>query len=721
MAALFTLMAVAAQALSPGQPPPGQPDAVPVDARLTARVAAVEKAIDQKRRKLRVPGVALAIVKEGRVICMKGFGFRDLERRRPVTPNTLFPIGSCTKVFTAMTVMMSADDGKLSLDDSPKEHLPSFKLRDSEADSRVTIHDLLCHRTGLGPTDIAWYTGALRAEEVIRTVGFAHPVARFRDRHLYQNVMYLVAGECVARAQKMPWEKLIARRIFQPLGMDATNTSARETQRMPDHAVGYTYNEETQQTTRLALHDLSNIDPAGAINSTLKDMTQWLRLMQGGGVYRGRRLVSERRFDALTEKHSRLAGDIYYGYGWILRDWYGHPLLLHGGSINGFCAMVALMPDQKLGVVMLANGRSEELQWTTTSTIWEHLVGRSPRRSDAAMAEKNDPGQAVDPADEAGTYRLTDLDLDIIISFKEGKLRFQAPGKPERTLRHAGGRRYEIESSTPSGEFVTFRPAQGDPKETEMLLEEEGSRFVLIRLPPAKRIEVVPALSVETLMQRVIEAAGGEATLRKHRTMVMKASLDYENQGLTGHFTLFRRAPRAMSQTLTLFGAAGKKIATIREYFDGTAGGYETSYTPPGVRTGQPLADDRIAADFSPELNWRKLFKAVTIKRIARVGDEEVYEVEKVPEGGSPVTDYISTKSFLLLQRDFQVSIPDVHGPRPMSGWFSDYRAVDGVMLPFRREQSAPDIGTVVIRVSEIRFDVHVPDSAFRPGKSNPH
>jgi hypothetical protein len=102
------------------------------------------------------------------------------------------------------------------------------------------------------------------------------------------------------------------------------------------------------------------------------------------------------------------------------------------------------------------------------------------------------------------------------------------------------------------------------------------------------------------------------------------------------------------------------------------------------------------------------------------VGDEEVYEVEKVPEEGSPVTDYISTKSFLLLQRDSQVSIPDVHGPRPMSEWFSDYRAVDGVMLPFRREQTAPEIGTVVVRVGEIRFGVVIPDSAFRPGKSNP-
>jgi CubicO group peptidase (beta-lactamase class C family) len=155
-----------------------------------AALARIETALEARRRELNIPGMSLAIVKDDKVIYAKGLGVKDFERQIPVTPDTLFAIGSSTKAFTAMTAVMSQDDGKLSLGDSPKKLLPYFKLQDPEADGKITIRDLLSHRSGLNRTELAWITGRLNREEIIRVAGLAKPTAKLGEKFLYQNVMY---------------------------------------------------------------------------------------------------------------------------------------------------------------------------------------------------------------------------------------------------------------------------------------------------------------------------------------------------------------------------------------------------------------------------------------------------------------------------------------------------------------------------------------------------
>lgn len=684
---------------------------------LSAKLAAIEKAVDSRRRRMHVPGASLVIVKDDRVIYLKGLGFRDVEHALPVTPKTLFAIGSSTKAFTAMTVMMSADDGKLSLEDSPKKYLPYFKLRDPEADSKITISDLLCHRSGLDRTDISWYTGVLRPREVIQVAGLAKPTAKFGEKWQYQNVMFLVAGEVVAKVQKSPWRRVVARRIFQPLGMKATNTSVRETQRAPDYALGYNYDEETKQTVRLPMRDLATIAPAGAINSNAEEMAQWLRLMLGGGVLAGNRLVSEKNFDELITPHMKIVGKMSYGYGWMLREWHGHRVVEHGGNIDGFNAQVALMPDQKLGLVLLTNISASPLGTTAMDSVWENLVGRPP--DPPVSPEEAGAGSAseVAPVAEAGTYHLAKANIDLAVEFKDDKLTIQVPGQPACALERVSGRRYRIAPPAPLNSYVTFRPTQKDPQAVEMLLEQAGGSVtvVLPKSTAAQPAVFTAPISVEDLKRKVIEAAGGEANLGKHRTMVTEYDADFENQGLTGRGVLSARAPDATAETVTIFGL-GKKIAAIREYFDGTRGGTETSFTPASVKKGQQLADAAISAEFSPELNWKKLFKSVTIQGIAKVGDEDAYEVEKKPEKGSAVTDYISTKSFLLLKRVETVVVPGVGASLPISETLSDYRPVDGVLVPFRHVRAVPEMGDTILTVKSVKFDVRVADAVFRPG-----
>ncbi len=194
--------------------------------------------LEEERLRRNIPGLAVVIVRSDQIVFMEGFGLRDVDQKLLVTSDTLFVIGSCTKAFTAMAAVMSQDDGKLSVDDHPRRFLPYFKLRDTEANSRITIRDLLCHRSGLPyEDDSLWKNKGLRREEIIKAGMMAEPTAPLGKKFQYNNVLFTAAGQAVAAAQDSTWEKMIATRIFAPLGMNASMTSQRESAR--DHSCAY--------------------------------------------------------------------------------------------------------------------------------------------------------------------------------------------------------------------------------------------------------------------------------------------------------------------------------------------------------------------------------------------------------------------------------------------------------------------------------------------------
>src|SRR5262245_54484768 len=276
----------------------------------SAALATIEKTLDEKRKEFGIPGISLVIVKDDKVIYLKGLGVKDFEHNTPVTPDTRFAIGSASKAFTAMLAVMSADEGKLSLDDSPKKFLPYFTLRDEEAAAKITMRDLLSHRSGLNRTDLAMVTGVLNREELIKVAGMAKPTAKLGDKFQYQNVMYAAAGEAVAKAQNSTWDDLIAKKIFKPLGMTNSDTSAEAMQKARDYSLGYDYNAGTKETRLLPQRAIPAAAPAGAINSSSRDMAQWVRFMLDNGVFNGRRLVSEKGFDELVRKQINIGGSI---------------------------------------------------------------------------------------------------------------------------------------------------------------------------------------------------------------------------------------------------------------------------------------------------------------------------------------------------------------------------------------------------------------------------
>lgn len=802
LAAALTLSAL--QSATPRAYAQVTAQATQAPAELDAKLAAIEKAVDEGRQKRGIPGLSLVIVKDDKIIYMKGLGYRDFEHKVPVTPDTLFAIGSSTKAFTAMLVEMGADEGKISLDDSPKKFLPYFKLQDPDADAKITVRDLLSHSSGLNRTDLAWITGVLNREEVIRVAAQAKPTAKLREKWQYQNVMYSAAGECVAKAESSTWESLIKERIFKPLGMRASNLNVSDTLRSPDHSFGYNYDEDTKETRQLPMRDFPQVAAAGAINSNARDMAQWLRLMLGGGAFEGKRLVSEKNFAELVKPQMKVGGNVNYGLGWMLRDWHGHKVAEHGGNIDGFNAQVALMPDQHLGFVMLTNVSASTLPSAAMEAVWSNLVGNP----DAPKPDTATGASAVRVEDEAGSYLLAEAKMTMDVAVKDGKLTMSVPGQPTYTLEPVGGRRYKL--SGVEGFFVTFRPSKDDAKETEIYLEQPQGNYTLKRIKPADAktasasgasseytgplkevvgiydregegpaLEVVvrdgqvvlvlpgqpayplverskdvlgstalpesysflvrrdasgnivgitikqpqgefafnraaefkPTLTADEIIAKAVEAVGGEAALRKHKSWRARVELNFEHQGVQGEGVIYAKAPNAAAQEVNIT-ALGKKLGAFHDYFDGTQGGEEATFAPFEPKTGKALEDTRIAAYFYAPLDWKQLFKTAEVKRLLKVEGEDAYVVVFTPEKGNAVTNYYSTKTFLLLRQD----TTETAGPIniPVTEKFSDYRPIDGVMIAFTRVSNSVTMGDTVLKMREVKFDVPVPEDVFR-------
>lgn len=455
----------------------------------------IEEKVEARRKELGVPGVSLVIVKDGEPVLMKGFGYKDFENKAAVTADTQFAIGSATKAFTALSVLMSADEGKLSLDDSPKKYLSYFKMYDPETDKNMTVRDLMTHSSGLNRTDLAMITGKLNRQELIQVVGFAKPMAKLRERWFYQNVMFAAAGEVVATVQKTPWEKFIPERIFKPLSMTNSTMSMIDMQKAKDYSFGYEYNFDTKETRRLPFREIQEVAPAGSINSSARDMSKWLAFVLEGGSVGGKRLVSEKGFEEWTKKHMDISpnGKFGYGLGWFLQEWNGMKVVQHGGNIDGFTALVAMIPEKKIGFSLLVNTSNSSLNADLMPVIWETLIGNPNAASgNQTAAEK-----------EVGKYRFEAAGFDVEVKIEGGKLVAVVPGQPTYTLENVGGRKYKL-AGAPDGFFVTF-------KDTELFLEQPQGNYTLPKSGAAQKPvnmevlrELVGKYQSET-SQRIIE------------------------------------------------------------------------------------------------------------------------------------------------------------------------------------------------------------------------
>ena len=361
--------------------------------------AAVDRLATQTMEAWRLPGMAVAVVKDDRVIYAKGFGVRDLTAGGPVTHDTLFQIASTSKAFTTTAMAMLVDQDRMEWDDPVREHIPYFRLSDPCADSLVTLRDIVSHRTGLKRHDELWDYTTWSREEIVRRAGAVDLTRPFRTTYQYQNIMFMAAGEAVASAAGMPWDRFVAERIFTPLGMKNSVIAEAEWERM-DRATSHRYDPADKTFRSWPTHAYESLGPAGSIKSSARDLAQWVRFQLAGGTIDGRRLLSEKALKETWKPHTVLPASSEslednpethintYGLGWRVQDYRGELLVSHGGALNFHRAQVAFLPELNAGVVVLTNVNRGYGIIGLRNALLDHLIGEETRDWNAYFLER---------------------------------------------------------------------------------------------------------------------------------------------------------------------------------------------------------------------------------------------------------------------------------------------------------------------------------------------
>jgi CubicO group peptidase (beta-lactamase class C family) len=331
---------------------------------LDAYVASSMKTFD-------VPGIAVAVVKDGKIVVAKGYGVRKLGYSTPVDEFTMFGIGSNTKAFTTAALATLVDEGKLTWDDPVYQRLPGFVMYDSYVSHEMTIRDLLTHRSGMGLGEgdlLFWPHSTYTREEVIYKLRFMRPQSSFRSHYAYDNLLYMTAGQIIPAVTGTSWDDYIRQRIFGPLDMNHSNVSNTLFKSGDDYAFPHSNVDGKLQV--IPFGQLDNAGPAGSINSCAADMAKWvqLQLNRGKFVDRDGHLFSEQRSKEMWTAQTILpigdappplaglkANFADYALGWGLRDYHGRKLVGHTGGVGGFVSRVMLVPEENLGVIVLTN------------------------------------------------------------------------------------------------------------------------------------------------------------------------------------------------------------------------------------------------------------------------------------------------------------------------------------------------------------------------------
>ncbi|MGB8952455.1 MAG: serine hydrolase [Candidatus Aminicenantales bacterium] len=363
-----------------------------------------DEVIKSALKSLKVPGVAIAIVKDKEVIFAKGFGFKDMDMQLPMTADTLLAIGSASKAFTTFALGTLADEGKMEWNKPLRHYITWFRLMDASIGERLTPRDLVTHRSGLPRHDLVWYNNYTASrEEFVRRLAYLEPTADLREKFQYNNLMFLTAGYLVEVLTGKPWEDSIRALVFNPLDMKRSNFSVNDSQKDSDFAQPYLY--RNGKLEKIPFRNITNIGPAGAINSSVNEMSHWLIVHLNNGKYLNRQVINATTLQDMHLAHMPMGSTPSrpeisppdYGMGWMVDVYRGHGRIHHGGNIDGFSAMVSMLPQDGFGFVVLANKNATALPELLIRTATDRLLGleaidwigeAAKRQEEAEQAQK---------------------------------------------------------------------------------------------------------------------------------------------------------------------------------------------------------------------------------------------------------------------------------------------------------------------------------------------
>jgi CubicO group peptidase (beta-lactamase class C family) len=422
-----------------------------------------------------IPGVAVGVVERGHLVFARGFGYRDVESHLPVTPDTLFPLGSASKAFTATAIALLADEGSIALDTPVRTYLPDFSLADAVASATLTTRDLLTHKSGLPRHDLFWYQAPFSRDELYHRLRFLEPSGPPRTRWRYNSLMFVVAGRIVEKVSGASWESFVQARILFPLNMRRTLLSPEAMAADSDHASPYAIREGRLQKIPM-LKGLSAIAPAGAVQTSLRDLARWLRFH----ATRSPALLGERLWRELHRPQAEMPAsdqpeiqNPYYALGWIYESYRGHPLVFHDGAIDGFTVHLGFLPETGQGLIILMNrDLATEALMALAYSAYDRLLGLEPLDWEKRLKEMPTPSQDV------GDIAL-DFPLEEVVGRYEhpayGALTVHAKGDQLvmqfRTLRlmlvYQGNRRFlsvgPVADTVPQISVRFSKPKTGEP------------------------------------------------------------------------------------------------------------------------------------------------------------------------------------------------------------------------------------------------------------------
>ncbi|MGO4292124.1 serine hydrolase [Chitinophaga sp. RAB17] len=354
-------------------------------------------------------GFAIAVVEKDKVIFSKGFGYRDMARKLPVTPHTQFAIGSCTKSFTSTLLGDLRKQGKVDFDKPATTYLPALDFSDPALNYQVTLRDMMCHRTGYSRYDLAWYLfNTSSRDTLLQRIHFMKPTAPLRARWQYNNFMFMVQGMVAEKLTGQSWEQNINSLIFQPLGMNESSIGTIALAAAPEPSRGYTLDKD-QGIKEIKYHPIIAMGPAGAINSTVMDMSKWLIAWMHGGMYNNKEVIPADYVKEATSSQMIMDAGApdpktphvqfgNYGFGWMLYAYRGHYRVEHGGNVDGFTALTTFYPLDSIGIVVLSNQMNSKIPALVIDVVSNQLFGAAalPKKKDMSV-DKDTTKPYVDP------------------------------------------------------------------------------------------------------------------------------------------------------------------------------------------------------------------------------------------------------------------------------------------------------------------------------------
>lgn len=354
-------------------------------AQVDKRLKGLDNELDKILETTKAPGFAVAIVDGTRIIYAKGFGYSNIEEKIPVDANTLFAIGSSSKAFTSAILGQLRQEDKLSFDDNPRKYVKDLEFFNDKLNDNIIIKDLMSHRTGLPRHDYSWYLFPTdNKDSLMLRIKYQEPFTGLRQQWYYNNFMFLTQGIIAERITGKSWEDNIRERFFKPLGMNRSNVSIDELEKSSNAALGYQLNKK-DQIEKMDYYRIAGMRPAGSINSSVNEMSNWLISWINKGKFKGTEILPETYLSEAIGSHMVVSGALpekevpdahitNYGYAWFISSYKGHYRVEHGGNIDGFSANVAFYPSDSIGIVVLANQNVSAVPGLVRNTIADRML-----------------------------------------------------------------------------------------------------------------------------------------------------------------------------------------------------------------------------------------------------------------------------------------------------------------------------------------------------------